>query len=238
MATEQSFIDFQCPYCQEPVSFPEDYAGMVQECPSCTESLVVPRESGGMGGKIPIPITTPRLALRRPVMGDWKDLLEFLSDEALFQHVADGPVGEEALLRWLDGDQHVKLTTPNTTYTLGLALQPAGKIIGILYLRFSETLPWQCNLMIYLNRNHQRQGFATEALQAVMNFCFAGIGVHRITATCDSRHAAARRVCDKLGMRREGEFLKDRFINGEWVNTVWYALLREEYLNAKSPAIS
>jgi hypothetical protein len=30
-------------------------------------------------------------------------------------------------------------------------------------------------------------------------------------------------------MRCEGEFLKDRLINNEWVNTVWYARLDEDH---------
>jgi RimJ/RimL family protein N-acetyltransferase len=35
-------------------------------------------------------------------------------------------------------------------------------------------------------------------------------------------------------MRREAEFLKDRFMNAEWASTVWYAILDEEYLKSRS----
>jgi RimJ/RimL family protein N-acetyltransferase len=37
---------------------------------------------------------------------------------------------------------------------------------------------------------------------------------------------------EKAGLRREGEFLKNRWLHGEWTDSVYYAALREEYLQA------
>lgn len=58
--------------------------------------------------------------------------------------------------------------------------------------------------------------------------------MHRMTASCDSRNIAAQRLFAKVGMRREGEFRKDQFVSGAWANTVWHAILAEEYLNSKN----
>jgi RimJ/RimL family protein N-acetyltransferase len=92
----------------------------------------------------------------------------------------------------------------------------------------------QATVRVYINRHFHRQGFAAEALNAVLGFCFEEIGLHRMTASCDSRNLAAQRLFAMVGMRREGEFRKDLFVNGAWVNAVWHAILAEEYLNAKS----
>ena len=72
----------------------------------------------------------------------------------------------------------------------------------------------------------------------MLGFCLEGIKLHRVSASCDSRNVAACRLFEKLGLRREGEFLKDNMLHGEWVNTVWYAALGEEYgdAEAKPPA--
>ena len=59
MITEESFIDFKCPHCGEPVSFPKENAGFAQACPNCTESLIVPDDGSEVGWEIPLPITTP-----------------------------------------------------------------------------------------------------------------------------------------------------------------------------------
>jgi len=237
MITEEGFLDFKCPYCGEPVSFPADNAGFAVACPTCMESLIVPADGSEVGGALPFPVTTPRLVLRRLRMGDWKDLLELHSDEELFHYHEGGQLEEEQVIRWLENDSHVKLTTPGQPFCLGIELQDGGKLIGYLSLQFTDPQRLQANLDIFLSRMQQRKGFATEALAVVLDFCFEGISLHRVTASCDSRNVAACRVCEKLGMRREGVSLKDRFVNGQWVDTVYYALLAEEYRQTSgSPA--
>jgi RimJ/RimL family protein N-acetyltransferase len=235
MTTDDSFIDFKCPYCGEVTTFAGDTAGQVQECPTCSESLLVPDDGSEVGRVPPIPITTPRLTLRRLVTQDWRDLLECLSDEAQFLYLDGQPSGEEEILRWLDADSHVRLTTPHAPFCLGLELKDGAKLIGHLTLNFQEPHRRQAALSLFVNRKFQRQGFATEALAAALDFCLAGIGLHRVTAACDSRHEAARRLCEKLGLRREGQFLEDRFLYGQWVNTLHYARLQREHLAAGNP---
>lgn len=226
---DERFIDCKCAYCGEVVSFRADSAGGVEECPNCTECLVVPVDGSEFAGKIPLPITTPGLVLRRLAAADWKDLVEFLSDQELFQYVDNGPAGEKEVLEWLEADRHVRLTTPNATFCLAIELQTEGKVMGNVYLHSTDGFTSQTDVRIYVSRKYQRQGFATEALNATLDFCFNGIGLHRVSAWCDSRNTAARRLAEKAAMRREGELLEERFVNGAWINTVLYALLNQEY---------
>ena len=231
MITEENFIDFKCPCCGDTVSFPHESAGSVQACPTCNDSLIVPADGGETGGQIPLPISTPRLVLRRLAPGDWKDLLEIMSDEEFF-HYQDGmPLDEDGVLRWLESDAHVRLTTPEQPFYLGIQLQDGDKLIGYLSLTFTDPQRLQVSLNIGLNRSFQRKGFALEAAKAVLGFCFEGLKLHRVAAWCDSRNTAACRLMEKAGMRREGEFVKSRWVHGEWVNSIWYGLLEEEHLS-------
>ena len=233
MTTDENFIDFKCPYCAEAVSFPVETAGKIQECPECAETLIVPRE-GGVGLKMHIPIATPRLLLRRFASGDWKDLLEFMTDDELFRFSEGSPLSEEQIVRWIEADSAVKLTTPDTVFCLAMQLQAGGKVIGYLSLKFIDGLREQATFDILVSRSFQRQGFGTEAVNALLSFCFEAIALHRVVTSCDSRNVAALRLCEKVGMRREGEFLKDRFANGAWVDTVWLAMLSGEYSKTRS----
>jgi RimJ/RimL family protein N-acetyltransferase len=232
MITEENFIDFNCPYCGDPVSFPQENAGFVQACPNCTESLIVPDDGSAAGRRLPIPITTPRLALRRLASSDWKDLLELMSDEEFFRYTDGTPLDEDGILHWLESDAHVRLTTPEQTFHLGIEVQNGSKLIGYLSLAFSDPQRLQATFSIGLNRSFQRQGFAREAVDALLGFCFAEIKLHRVAGWCDGRNAAACRLLEKAGLRREGEFLKNRWVHGEWTNSVWYAVLAEEYHKA------
>jgi RimJ/RimL family protein N-acetyltransferase len=229
MITEENFLDFKCPYCGETVSFPENAIGFVEECPGCLESFIVPERGNETGQKLPLPITTPRLKLRRFAASDWKGLLELASNDGSYVEGMPGE-GEEEVLRWLESDSHIKLTTPDQMFHLAIELQDGGKLIGYLGLWFTDARRLQARFNINLHPDHQHKGFALEAVDAVLGFCFEGIKLHRVAACCDSQNAAACRLCENVGMRREGEFVKDqRLAGGGWTNSVWYAALEEEY---------
>ena len=117
MITEENFIDFKCPYCGDPVSFPHENAGSLQACPGCNESLIVPEDGSEIGGRIPLPITTSRLVLRRLTHGDWKDLLDLMSDEEFFRYQDGVPLDEDSVLRWPDSEAHVNAYAPTSRFS-------------------------------------------------------------------------------------------------------------------------
>src|SRR3974377_1229325 len=134
MMSEENFIDFKCPCCGDAISFPQDSPGRIKECPICSETVIVPGDGSGLGRGLPTPITTARLILRRLQVGDWKDLLECLSDEELFLYSEGRPLSEEEIIQWLESDRHVKLTTPDQAFVLGITVSDTGKLIGYLSL--------------------------------------------------------------------------------------------------------
>ena len=62
---EPDFIDFDCPYCRNVVSFPKWDAGTLKQCPNCLDSMIVPECTRRQAERIPFPIRTKRLVLRR-----------------------------------------------------------------------------------------------------------------------------------------------------------------------------
>ena len=74
---------------------------------------------------------------------------------------------------------------------------------------------------------------AGEALVALLTFCFDGLKLHRVSTWCDSRNTAACRLLEKAGLRREGEFRKDTWMDGQWLDSVWFGLLDEEFLKGE-----
>jgi RimJ/RimL family protein N-acetyltransferase len=229
--SEDNFVDFKCPFCGEAASFPGEDIGKLRACPNCLEDLIVPEAGEERAHKLPLPLLTPRLTLRRFAPGDWKDLLEFMPDEELFRYVAQPgqPMDEEQILAWLERDSHVRLTTPDQIFWLGIALTEPNKVVGYAGLALTDP---QAMLQIFLSRSYQKQGLAIEAVDALLGFCFEGIKLHRVTATCDSRNDPARKLFERVGMRREAEFVKSTPSVDGWLSSVWYAALEEEYLEA------
>lgn len=135
---------------------------------------------------------------------------------------------EEAILRWLDSDRHVKLTTPDQLFCLAIHSQEEAKLIGYIGLHFRDSQCQQANLSIMLNPKYHGTGAALEALQAAMRFCLVELNMHRLCAYLNSRNEPALKLFERAGMRREGEFVRDRLLRGQWVNTVVMAALKED----------
>ena len=151
MITEESFIDFKCPHCGEMVSFPKEDAGFAQGCPNCTQSFIVPDDGSEVGWEFPLPITTQRLVLRRFAAHDWKDLLEMVSEEEPLTRLHTVPLDEENMLRWLEAEAHVKLTTPDQRFHVGIEVQEGGKLIGYMSLLITGPQRRQAELDIFLS---------------------------------------------------------------------------------------
>jgi RimJ/RimL family protein N-acetyltransferase len=85
-----------------------------------------------------------------------------------------------------------------------------------------------------LHRDNWRQGYATEMGGALLKFGFDELGLHRISARCDSENIASYKVMEKIGMRREGLFLEARPAHKrsirQYGDELHYAILRDEYL--------
>jgi ribosomal-protein-alanine N-acetyltransferase len=233
---DTAFIDFDCPYCKSAVSYLDTYRGTVQACPNCQGEIVVPRQEGEPGRPLPMPMRTPRLILRRLAPTDWKDLLEYYAEESLFQFDFREPLQEEQILHWLEGDPQRSLTKPGTGLTVGIVVRQTEKLIGDAGIRLSDAEHSQAHLSLCINRHFHRQGFATETMAAMLVFCFREIGLRRVTAACDSRNTAALGLLAKAGLRREGEFVKDQQVKGQWINTAWFAMLGEEYTQRTNQA--
>jgi RimJ/RimL family protein N-acetyltransferase len=214
---EENFLDFKCPYCGEVNSFPQDFIGRVRACVNCMEDLIVPEPGGEFGQKISLPISTPRLVLRRFEPGDWNDLLAFMFDN------------EDDATRWLENDSKTRLSTPERIFSLAVQVRENGKVIGSVGLRFTDLGFREVEISTEGDQRNQFNEFAKEAVQAVLGFCFRDLKLHRVIARCGGGDAGGGKPFESAGMRREGEFVKNYFSNGEWLNTVWFAMLDEEY---------
>jgi dGTPase len=56
------------------------------------------------------------------------------------------------------------------------------------------------------------------------------LGLHRTVCDCEAGNAAARGTLEKAGMRLEGEGRLDRRVAGNWVSTVFFAMIVEEFV--------
>ncbi|MEV4642209.1 GNAT family protein [Actinoplanes sp. NPDC049548] len=75
----------------------------------------------------------------------------------------------------------------------------------------------------------QGQGYATEAVRAVVDHLFRVRGLHKVSAECDARNSASARLLERVGFAREGCLRQHTWIKNEWTDDLLYGLLSDEW---------
>ncbi len=179
--------------------------------------------------QIPLPIRTPRLILRDFEATDFDAVHAYASDPDVTRHTPWGPNTEadtrDAIARSLESQG----ARPRHEYNLAIIDPARDLLIGSIGLHPRDPANRTVETGYCLRADAWGRGFASEAARALVGAGFARLGLHRVFATCDARNQASAHVLEKLGMRREGHFRRDREIRGHWRDTLLYAVLAEDW---------
>ena len=87
----------------------------------------------------------------------------------------------------------------------------------------------QAELGWVLDPSYTGHGYATEAVIAMLGFCFEELGTHRVVANCFADNTESWRLMERVGMRRETHAVRDSLHrSGEWLDGYAYAMLNDE----------
>jgi len=171
-------------------------------------------------------IETKRLWIRRFHPADWRDLYEYLSQEAVVKFEPYEVFTETA------GRQEAERRSKDNSYW-AVCLKDGGKLIGNLYLAKQDFGTWELGYVF--NEKYQGKGYATEAGLALLDDVFRNQHARRVIALCNPLNEPSWKLLERLGFRREGHLLKNIYFkkdkDGEpiWADTFEYAILGEEW---------
>lgn len=183
----------------------------------------------------PTPIlTTRRLTLRPMTMLDAADLFAVFSDPEVVRYWSAEPwtsieFAEQAIARALDGYR------AQSEVRFGIELVETGALIGTVNLHQFFPKNRRCELGYAIGSPHWGKGYATEALQAALDYGFRGLNLNRVEADIDPRNGASAAVLERMGFRKEGYMPERWFVHGEMADTINYGLLRS-YWDARGRA--
>ena len=79
----------------------------------------------------------------------------------------------------------------------------------------------------WIGEEHWGKGIATQAVKLIAAYGFDTLGMNRIYASVFSPNKASARVLEKAGFTYEGNHLKAVYKNGEYLDELFYSLLRK-----------
>jgi RimJ/RimL family protein N-acetyltransferase len=185
------------------------------------------------------PHRTARLSIRRATVDD---------TEAMFAYRRLEPVN-----RWLSRaprtlEEYRRVFDDPVWQAKALVIEHDGSVIGEMMLGIEDG--WaqvdvadqakgvQAELGWVLAPEHARHGYATEAVEGLLEICFVELGLRRVTANCFAANEPSWRLMERVGMRRETHAVRESLHrSGEWLDGYAYALLDDEWRASRaSPA--
>jgi RimJ/RimL family protein N-acetyltransferase len=120
------------------------------------------------------------------------------------------------------------LSGPTTDRWVQLAIDSAAGMVGdvAVWLDADATLAM---IGYTLDPDFQGQGYAIEAVEALIAWLFRRKRVHRIAATIDPRNVASARVLERCGFEYVGTARSAAFVRGEWADDARFSLLEPDW---------
>jgi RimJ/RimL family protein N-acetyltransferase len=175
-------------------------------------------------------IVCERIVMRRFAPSDAKALAAYRSDPAVARYQAwEVPYAERDAAEFIASLAGAAPGAAGAWFQFAASLAGSDVLIGDCGLRTTRSDPRQAELGFTFASPHQRRGYATEAVRAVLGYAFGRLAMHRVFALTDARNAPAQRLLERVGFRLEGELRESVWLEGEWAAERLYALLASEW---------
>ena len=182
-------------------------------------------------------LETNRLILRPFRETDAEDVLEYRKEPlvncfaCMKLHTPEDTVNE------------VRKLAEDPDFAFAIVQKDTAKVIGEIFAHPESSRPDQAEHYVkdtfspcwMLNKDYHGRGYAYEAAKAFFDYLFYQKGARRIYAYTEDYNLPSQRLCEKLGMRKEGlfrefvSFVNDEAGNPIYENTMQYAILKKEW---------
>ena len=170
-------------------------------------------------------LKTPRLILRPIRMSDAHALLPLFSDPKSMEHWSHGPLTHIEQMQTRVAHNLPPLSKPGFSFAI---TKDGERALG--WINFYNENHAVAGLGYILAPEQRGQGLVTEAVDAMLEHGFKTLKLHRIYLDIDPQNERSVAVAERAGFRREGILRQAFFRDGEYLDSVFYAMLYEEWL--------
>ncbi len=110
---------------------------------------------------------------------------------------------------------------------------PTGTAVGSLHTHHCDPRAGTFMYGIHIAAEHQRRGYATEAILIVVKYYFEELRYQKVTVGVHAHNAASVALHERLGFTREGTLRRVGYTRGAHFDLHYYGWTREEW--AASP---
>jgi RimJ/RimL family protein N-acetyltransferase len=184
-----------------------------------------------LGSDKPFWLETERLIVRPFRDEDSEVLFAYRNDPLVYKHQGWAvPFTRDEADDFIHLQRTLAPSIGGEWYQPAVELKSTGEVVGdVAFFRKNQDLR-QAALGYTLAQAYWHQGYASEAVCAVISYLFTELDLHRIIADCDSENLASVKLLERLGFRREAHFVESYWLGDRWGDEYQYALLKREWI--------
>lgn len=110
-------------------------------------------------------------------------------------------------------------------YTFAIDKANNNQFIGLLGLKLWQKKHQRGEIWYKINSKYWGNGFATEAVNLILDYGFDTLNLHRIQAGCAVHNIGSIKVLEKVGMIKEGQGRQLLPLKSGWSDNYEYAIL-------------
>lgn len=191
-----------------------------------------------MNSTLPSIIETSRLTLRSYREGDesWYFEMSKRNHTHLQRYEPDNPVME------IKTEEDAKKTIAYfvnawkkcTQFFIGVFFKESEQFVAQIYIGSINPSVPEFGIGYIADVAHERKGYVTEAVNAVVKLIFEILGAHRIQIETDDTNVRSIGVAERCGFVQEGHLRENKKNpDGTYSGTTFFGLLRNEFLKKK-----
>lgn len=176
-------------------------------------------------------INSERLTLRAFQYTDGDDMLAYWISDPKIQSLYSEPTytTKEAVKELLD--KYISSYERTDYYRWAIIEKESNICIGQIAIFLVDDKNHFCEIEYALGNKFHRKGYGTEAVKAILSFCFNKIHFHKVQVCHKDGNIASQGVIRKCNFTYEGTLRDFFFMDGKYVDRLFYSMLKEEYIN-------
>lgn len=184
-------------------------------------------------------VVTERLVIRRFSPADAPTFAGYRDDPAVARDQSwTTPYTLERAERFIASLADVHPDTPGAWFQFAVDVRATSTHVGDVAAFVDGDDPRLARVGVTLSPAAQGRGYATEALVGLLDYLLLARGKHRVAADCLARNTASARLLRRVGMRLEAHRVRSVWEDGEWLDELEFAVLRDEWVARRSAVSS
>lgn len=116
----------------------------------------------------------------------------------------------------------------NKFYRFGISYN--NELVGIIELQTLDFKNKKAGIGYWLIEKATGKGIMIRSVKALINYAFSELNFNRISLTVATENYPSIKVCEKLGLVKEGILRQNEWLNDQFVDHYIYSILKSEWI--------